>query len=196
MKNRLPLIAFAALPLTVGAVLAQQSGTGTASTGAATTAQAPQRVQPAQPGQRTGQNQTQQGQTQQGKPQQGQNGQRQPGERPQRSGTNYADTFITNLAKQLNTTPEKLRAAAVKAGNATIDAAVKAGDIPADRAADMKQHLAEHPFAFGSRGLGGPGRGGHHDGPMGPGGPRGQDNQGPQGDSTDQGSAAGTTSGT
>ncbi|MHA0041057.1 hypothetical protein [Deinococcus sp. PEB2-63] len=191
MKNRLPLIAFAALPLTVGAVLAQQSGTGTASTGAATTAQAPQRVQPAQPGQRTGQNQTQQNQSPQG-----QNGQRQPGERPQRSGTNYADAFITNLAKQLNTTPEKLKAAAVKAGTATIDAAVKAGDIPADRAADMKQHLAENPFAFGGRGPGGPGRGGHHDGPMGPGGPRGQDNQGPQGNSTDQGSATGTTSGT
>lgn len=186
MKTRLPLIAFAALPLTVGAVFAQQSGTGTASTGAATTAQAPQRVQPAQPGQRTGQNQSQQGQ----------NGQRQPGERPQRSGTNYADTFITNLARQLNTTPEKLKAAAVKAGTATIDAAVKAGDIPADRAADMKQHLAENPFAFGGRGPGGPGRGGHHDGPMGPGGPRGQDNHGPQGDSTDQGSAIGTTSGT
>ncbi|GGB57478.1 MULTISPECIES: hypothetical protein [Deinococcus] len=184
MKTRLPLIAFAALPLTVGAVLAQQSAAPSTS---ATTAQAPQRVQPAQPGQRTGQNQAQQVQPQ-------------PGERPQRSGTNYADTFITNLARQLGTTPEKLKAAAVKAGSATIDAAVKAGDIPADRAADMKQRLTENPFAFGGRGPGGPGRGGHgpHDGPMGPGGPRGQDNQGPQGDGTDQGSAAqeGTTSGT
>lgn len=192
MKTRLPLIAFAALPLTVGAVLAQQTAAPSTS---ATTAQAPQRVQPAQPGQRTGQNQAQQVQ-----PQPGQNGLRQPGERPQRSGTNYADTFITNLARQLGTTPEKLKAAAVKAGSATIDAAVKAGDIPADRAADMKQRLTENPFAFGGRGPGGPGRGGHgpHDGPMGPGGPRGQDNQGPQGDGTDQGSAAqdGTTSGT
>lgn len=198
MKTRLPLIAFAALPLTVGAVLAQQSAGAVATSPTSATAQAPQRVQPAQPGQRS----SQQGQTQPGQPTPPQPGQRpgQPGPRPMGSGTNYADTFLKNLAQQLGTTPEKLKAAAVKAGTATIDAAVKAGDIPADRAADMKQHLTENPFAFGGRGPGGPGRGGHgpHDGPMGPGGPRGQDNQGPQGDATDQGSAAqdGTTSGT
>ena len=140
MKTRLPLIAFAALPLTVGAVLAQQS-TGTATSTTSVTAQAPQRVQPAQPGQRS----SQQGQTQQGQPTPPQPGQRpgQPGPRPMGSGTNYADTFLKNLAQQLGTTPEKLKAAAVKAGTATIDAAVKAGDIPADRAADMKQHLTE-----------------------------------------------------
>ena len=182
--NRLPLIAQAALPQTVGLVFAQQ---GSASTAADTTAQAPQRVKPAQPGQ------TQNGQTQ---------GQQ---DRAARSGTNYADTFIKNLAAQLNTTPEKLKAAAVKAGTTTIDAAVKAGDIPADRAADMKTRLAENPFAFGGRGPGGRGDHGPRDGNGardGQRGPRGQQPGAPAGSadqgSTEQSSAAAsdTTSGT
>ncbi|GGS24277.1 hypothetical protein [Deinococcus knuensis] len=199
--NRLPLIALAALPLTVGLVFAQQGNAGTGATTASdTTAQAPQRVQPAQPGQRNQQGQNGQGQTQQGQTQQGQ-----PGERPQRSGTNYADAFIKNLAAQLNTTPEKLKAAATKAGAATIDAAVKAGDIPADRAADMKTRLAENPFAFGGgRGPGGRGDHGPRDGNGardGQRGPRGQQPGAPAG-SADQGSteqggaAADSTSGT
>ncbi|UBV43610.1 hypothetical protein LAJ19_05185 [Deinococcus taeanensis] len=154
MKNRLPLIAFAALPLTAGLVLAQQG---------AATSQTPQRVQPAQPGQRSP---AQQNQTQ-------------PAQRPQLSGTNYADAYLKNLAQQLGVTPEKLKAAAVKAGTATIDAALKAGDVPSDRAAEMKQRLADNPFAFAGHGPGGHGR---HGGPMGPDGPRG--------DHEDQGASA------
>lgn len=168
MKNRLPLIAFAALPLTAGLVLAQQGAT----------TQTPQRVQPAQPSQR---NPAQQNQAQPA----------QPAQRPQFSGTNYADAYLKNLAQQLGVTPEKLKAAAVKAGTATIDAAVKAGNVPSDRAAEMKQRLADNPFAFAGHGPGGHGR---HGGPMGPDGPRG--------DHEDQGAAApaqnadGSTSGT
>ena len=168
LKNRLPLIAFAALPLTIGLGFAQQ---GTAAI-TDITAQAQQGAQ-------RGQGQGQQ-------------------DRAARSVTNHADTFVKNLATQLNTTPEKLRAAAVKAGNATIDAAVKAGEIPTERAAEMKQRLAENPFAFGGgRGPGGPG---HRDGEPHR-GPRGQQPAAPAGNadqaSTDQGSAAtDTTSGT
>lgn len=192
--NRLPLIALAALPLTVGLVFAQQGSASTAAdtTGTDITAQAPQRVKPAQPGQ-TQNSQTQNGQTQ---------GQQ---DRAARSGTNYTDTFLKNLAAQLNTTPEKLKAAALKAGTTTIDAAVKAGDIPADRAADMKTRLAENPFAFGGRGPGGRGDHGPRDGNGardGQRGPRGQQPGAPAGSadqgSTDQGGAAAsdTTSGT
>ena len=192
--NRLPLIALAALPLTVGLVFAQQ---GSASTAADTTAQSPQRVKPAQPGQ------TQNGQTQNSQTQNGQTQGQQ--DRAARSGTNYTDTFLKNLAAQLNTTPDKLKAAALKAGTTTIDAAVKAGDIPADRAADMKTRLAENPFAFGGRGPGGRGDHGPRDGNGardGQRGPRGQQPGAPAGSadqgSTEQSSAAAsdTTSGT
>ncbi|GAA0520647.1 hypothetical protein [Deinococcus depolymerans] len=189
LKTRLPLIALATLPLTVGLVFAQQGGAGTS---ASNTTAAPQRVKPAQPGQ------TQNGPAQNSQTQ----GQQ---DRAARSGTNYADTFIKNLAAQLNTTPEKLRAAAVKAGTTTIDAAVKAGDIPADRAADMKARLAENPFGFGGgRGHGMRGDHGPRDGQR---GPRGQQPGAPAGSAdqggtyqggTDQGGAAAsdTTSGT
>ena len=192
--NRLSLIALAALPLTVGLVFAQQgSATSTAAdtTGTDITAQAPQRVKPAQPGQ-TQNSQTQNSQTQNGQTQ----GQQ---DRAARSGTNYTDTFLKNLAAQLNTTPDKLKAAALKAGTTTIDAAVKAGDIPADRAADMKTRLAENPFAFGGRGPGGRGDNGPREGSSprdgdGQRGPRGQQPGAPAGSadqgSTDQGGAA------
>lgn len=169
LKNRLPLIAFAALPLTIGLGFAQQTSTSTTDV----TAHAQQSAQRSQ------------GQGQQ--------------DRAARSVTNHADTFVKNLATQLNTTPEKLKAAAVKAGNATIDAAVKAGEIPTERAADMKARLAENPFGFG--GGHGPGGPGHRDG-EGQRGPRGQQPAAPAGNadqgSTDQGSAAAsdTTSGT
>ncbi|PNY82398.1 hypothetical protein [Deinococcus koreensis] len=143
--RRLPLIAFASLPLTIGLGFAQQSA---ASTSAAPTAQA-QRLQPAQPGQ------TMPGQTR-------------PGQMRPNSGTNHADVFLQKLAAQLGTTVPKLRAAAIAAGSATIDQGVKAGDIPAGRAAAMKQRLQQHPFAaFGGRGHGGPGLG-RDGGPRGP----------------------------
>ena len=169
MKNRLPLIAFAALPLTIGLGFAQQTSTSTTDV----TAHAQQSAQRSQ------------GQGQQ--------------DRAARSVTNHADTFVKNLATQLNTTPEKLKAAAVKAGNATIDAAVKAGDIPADRAADMKARLAENPFGFGGgRGHGMRGDHGPRDGQR---GPRGQQPGAPAGNAgQDQGAAqqgsAADTSGT
>lgn len=183
MKNRLPLIAWAALPLTLGLAFAAQNQ--------------PQRVQPVQPGQ------TQPGQTQPapGTPgiPQGQRGQGQLGQERQGSGTNYADVFLQKLAAQLGVSVDKLKAAAVAAGGATIDQGVKAGDFPSDRAAEMKQRLNENPFAFGHGGPGGRGgHGGHGPHGHGRGGPdemRGQrggpehdqdDEQGQSGDSADE----------
>lgn len=155
MKNRLPLIAWAALPLSIGLAFAAQ----------------PQRVQPVQPGQ-TQQQPNQQGQQGQNLDQPGipqtQKGQSQNGQRPaapQGSGTNYADVFLQKLAAQLGIGVDRLKAAAAAAGSATIDQGVQAGDLPSDRAAEMKGRLSENPFAFG--GPGGPG--GH--GPHGHGGP-------------------------
>ncbi|MFC3834486.1 MULTISPECIES: hypothetical protein [Deinococcus] len=177
---RLPLIALAALPLTVGVVLAQQSTSGTA---AAPTAQA-QRVQPVQPGQ-TPTTPVQPGQA---------------APRPV-SGTNYADVFLQNLAAQLGITTAKLKSAAIAAGSATIDQGVKAGDVPSDRAAEMKQRLEQNPFAIGG-GRGGPGgHGGHGPGMGRHGGPDGPDGRGPDSPHAPdpQGAPdapAGTTSGT
>ena len=139
MKNRFPLIAWAALPLTFGIAFADQ----------------PQRVQPVQPGQaQQGQNRDQPGIPQ------NQGGQRPTP--PRDSGTNYGDVFLQKLAAQLGLSVDKLKAAAVAAGSATIDQGVKAGDFPSDRAAELKGRLNENPFALGGRGPGGPvGRGGH-----------------------------------
>lgn len=155
MKNRFPLIALAALPLTLGLVVAQTQ---------TPQAQAPQRVQPAQPGQSAPQ--TPGTQQNQGVPQAP--GTRAPStQAPQRSGTNYADVFLQKLAAQLGITVERLKAAAIAAGSATIDQGVQAGDFPSDRAAEMKQRLQDNPLSFG-RGFGGPGgRGGHSHGPRG-----------------------------
>lgn len=168
--SKLPLIALAALPLTVGAVLAQ---TGTLAQ--------TQRVQPAQPGQ---QNRSATPGTQQNS-QQNQRG-------PQnQSGTNYADVFLQKLAAQLGVSVARLKAAAVAAGNATVDQGVKAGDFPQDRAADMKSFLQQNPFALG--GGRGPGMGHRHGGPDGDGGrgdmrgPGGQDQGGQNPGSTNQG---------
>ncbi|WP_295823462.1 hypothetical protein [uncultured Deinococcus sp.] len=177
---RLPLIALAALPLTVGVVLAQQSASGTATD---PTAQA-QRVQPVQPGQ-TPTTPVQPGQA---------------APRPV-SGTNYADVFLQKLAAQLGITTARLKAAAIAAGSATIDQGVKAGDVPSDRAAEMKQRLEQNPFAIGG-GRGGPGGHGGHSPGMG----RHRDPDGPDGRGPDSQHApdpqgapdapAGTTSGT
>lgn len=150
---RLPLIAFAALPLTLGLAFAASNTTGT-STGN-TTAQ----VQRAQ------------------------------------TGTNYTDVFVQKLAAGLGISVERLKAAAVTAGTATIDQGVKAGDFPSDRAAEMKTRLKTDPFEFaGGHGRGGfGGRGGH-----GHGGMRGDhDGDGPRGQQgttapQDQGSVSST----
>lgn len=156
MFRKTPLIALAALPLTVGAVLAQQSSAAAATP---TTQAQPQRVQPVQPGQR---NQNQSGTGQQ---------------RQQGSGTNYAEVYLQKLAAGLGISLDKLKAAALAAGHATIDQGVKSGDISANRAADMKTRLKDRPFGLlGGRGLGrpgGPGGRGMH-GPGGQGGPRGR----------------------
>ncbi|MBB6017105.1 hypothetical protein ACFP9V_22905 [Deinococcus radiopugnans] len=148
--RKTPLIALAALPLTVGAVLAQQAGTATASA----TAQAQtQRVQPTQPGQR---NQTPGGTSTQTVP-------------TTQSGTNYADVYLQKLAAGLGISLDKLKAAALAAGTATIDQGVKAGDIASNRATEMKTRLATNPFGMLGRGMGGHGGGrgmhgfgGHH----------------------------------
>lgn len=145
---RLPLIAFAALPLTVGLAFAST----TISSGKMTTPAPTQRVQPAQPGQSGSATTT-----------------------PRtHSGTNYSDVFLQKLAAGLGISVERLKAAAVTAGTATIDQGVKAGDFPSDRAADMKAHLAQDPFEFAGRhgGRGGHGHGGDRGGRF-PGGRQG-----------------------
>lgn len=146
--HQTPLIVLAALPLTVGAVLAQQAGTAEATT----QAQQTQRVQPTQPGQRN-----------QGTPAP----QTAPGTQ---SGTNYGEVYLQKLAAGLGISLDKLKAAALAAGNATIDQGVKDGNIAANRAADMKTRLQDNPFGMlGGHGMGGPGGPGGH-GMHGPGG--------------------------
>jgi hypothetical protein len=138
-------------------VLAQQAGTATAD---APQAQQPQRVQPTQPGQRN---------------QGGAGTQTASGPR---SGTNYGEVYLQKLAAQLGISLDRLKAAALAAGNATIDQGVKSGDLAANRAADMKSRLKDHPFGMlGGRGMGGPGGPGGR-GMHGPGGHRG----GPRGE--------------
>lgn len=143
-QKRSALFALAALPLTAGLVLAA----GTAAQSAQPQTQPPQQAQPAQPG-----------------------GTQTP-PRTQASGTNYAEVFLQKLAAQLGVSVERLRAAAVAAGGATLDQAVGAGDLSAERAAAMKQRLEDAPLNFGF-GRGGFGRGnfGGHD----HGGRRGRD---------------------
>lgn len=168
-RKNVSLIALAAaLPLTAGLVFAQQSAT-------------PQRVQPAQPGRTAPGTQNPGGQT--------------TPTRPQASGTNYADVFLQKLAAQLGITVERLKAAALAAGNATIDQGVRAGDIPQDRAAEMKRRLQQNPFAFGGRGGRGPG-GHRHGGPDGRGGMDGPHGFGPSQPGNGSGTGTGTTSGT
>lgn len=163
LKNlfrKTPLIALAALPLTVGAVLAQQSSAAAVNP---TTQAQPQRVQPAQPGQRN------------------QSGTGQPTQRQQGSGTNYADVYLQKLAAGLGISLDRLKAAALAAGNATIDQGVKNGDIAANRAADMKTRLKDNPFGLlGGRGMGGPGGPGGR-GMRGPDGRDGGRDGGPRG---------------
>ncbi|MVN88666.1 hypothetical protein GO986_18170 [Deinococcus sp. HMF7620] len=169
--KRLPLIALAALPLTLGLVLAQQT---------ASSAQTAQRTQPAQSGPRTP------GAQPQPAP-------RPQGAAPQNTDTNYADVFLQKLAAQLGTTAAKLKAAAVTAGGATLDQAVKAGDLPSDRAAEIKGRLQTSPFSLGGHGfggLGGPGMRGDHN-HRGPGGPRGEAPEG-QAAPADESAASGT----
>ncbi|WP_051935394.1 hypothetical protein [Deinococcus sp. YIM 77859] len=101
--------------------------------------------------------------------------------RPVPPSTSYADVFLQKLAAQLGITVERLRAAALAAGSATIDQAVQAGDLPSRRAEELKQRLQQNPFGFGGpRGFG---RGGHHHGGR-DGGPRDFAQPGETGQST------------
>ncbi|MCP2013675.1 hypothetical protein L1280_000803 [Deinococcus sp. HSC-46F16] len=143
--NRPTLFALAAVSLTAGLVLAASGGTSQAPS-----TQAPQRVQPTQPGQaQPGTGQTQPSQNQ-----------------APSSGTNYADVFLQKLAAALGVTVERLKAAALSAGSATVDQAVGAGDLSAEQAAQIKERMQNDPLRFGF-GRGGFGRGDHEHGPGG-----------------------------
>jgi len=73
----------------------------------------------------------------------------------------YCDTFMDAFASELGTTREGVVAAGQAAANAAIDAALAAGDITEERAATMRERVAE----YDGEGCGwfgpGPGRGGH-----------------------------------
>lgn len=100
----------------------------------------------------------------------------QPAQTRQPGGTNYADVFLQKLAAQLGVSVERLKAAAVQAGSATVDQAVQAGDLSSDRAAALKQRLQNAPLNFGlggRHGPGGPDHGGRGERGRRDGGPRG-----------------------
>lgn len=79
--------------------------------------------------------------------------------------TAYCDVFIDTLASELDTTREGLVAAGRVAANAAIDAALEAGDISEERAASLRERVAQSDGEgcgwFGPRF----GRGGHGHGP-------------------------------
>jgi len=55
----------------------------------------------------------------------------------------YCDTFMDALAAELGTSRDELTAAGQAAANATLDAAVAAGDIDEDRAETLRERIAE-----------------------------------------------------
>jgi len=75
----------------------------------------------------------------------------------------YCDTFMDALASELGTTRDGLVAAGQAAANAAIDAAVAAGDLTEERAAAMRERVAEYDGEgcrwFGPGHRDGPGRG-------------------------------------
>ena len=79
--------------------------------------------------------------------------------------TAYCDTFMDAFASELGTTREGVIVAGQAAANAAIDAAVAAGDITEERAATMRERVAEYDGEgcglFGRGGFG-PGRGPGH----------------------------------
>lgn len=145
--GRPALFALAALPLTAGLVLAASGSGSTPSAQAPSTqtpstqtpsTQAPQQVQPAQPATSP----------------------------TQATRANYAEVYLQKLAAALGVSAERLKAAALSAGNATVDQAVGAGDLSADQAARTRERMQNDPLRFGL-GRGGFGRGGHDHGPGG-----------------------------
>ncbi len=100
----------------------------------------------------------------------------------QSSSTNPRQAYVNDVAKRLNVTPAKLRAALQGALVDRLNAAVAAGKLSKAQASAIKQRIAQgapfglaavHPFMrprfFG--GPGGPGGPGMPGGPGGPGGP-------------------------
>jgi polyhydroxyalkanoate synthesis regulator phasin len=72
--------------------------------------------------------------------------------------TGTQDTFLNDVAKRLNVTPDQLKAALEGAASDRIDAAVKAGKLTQDQADALKKRLDQGQlpfFGFGHRG-GGP----------------------------------------
>jgi hypothetical protein len=57
------------------------------------------------------------------------------------TGADYCDTFLDELAGQLGTTRDGLTEAGRAAALATVDAALAAGDLSADRAATMRERI-------------------------------------------------------
>jgi len=55
----------------------------------------------------------------------------------------YCDTFMDALAAELGTSRDELTAAGRAAANATVDAAVAAGDIDEDRAETLRERIAD-----------------------------------------------------
>ena len=78
--------------------------------------------------------------------------------------------FLADVAKRLNVTPDQLTAAIKGAAEARIDAAVAAGKLTKEQAAEVKKRLADGGPLLGP-GLFGGKPGGHGGGPGGPGGP-------------------------
>lgn len=164
--GRQTLFALAAVPLTAGLVLAASGSTPSTQT---PPIQAPQQVQPSQPGA----------------------SQTQPSQNPsQTSDTNYADVFLQKFAAALGVSVERLKAAALSAGSATVDQAVGAGDLSAEQAARIKERMQNDPLRFGF-GRGGFGRGDHDHGGRGGGHGFGHHHGGERGGfgGQDQGSA-------
>ena len=75
--------------------------------------------------------------------------------------TGNQDTFLNDVAKRLNVTPDQLQAALKGAASDQIDAAIKAGKLTQAQGDALKQRIAQGQvpaFGFGHR-LGGPGPG-------------------------------------
>ncbi|WP_272976488.1 hypothetical protein [Deinococcus geothermalis] len=83
----------------------------------------------------------------------------QPGQTQGQGRTPYTDVFLQKLAAQLGLSVDRLRAAATSAANATIDQAVRAGDLPQNRAAELKARVQAAPLNFGLGGRPRPERG-------------------------------------
>ena len=55
----------------------------------------------------------------------------------------YCDVFMESMASELGVTPEALVAAGQAAAGSALDAAVAAGDVPEERAAEIRERIAD-----------------------------------------------------